>query len=235
MTATPQGFKSWRGIIDAYRDRMPVSDKTPGRHAARRQHAAGRRRRGCPSRPARRCYLKVEGANPTGSFKDRGHDGRDLEGRRGGRQGRRVRVDREHVGVGRGVRDARGHARGGDHSRRSRRAGQARAGAHPRCEGRADPRQLRRRAPRSFVELGERGGVTVVNSINPFRIEGQKSAAFEICDALGDAPDVHCIPVGNAGNITAYWKGYGEYAADAHHDARARACSASRPRDRRRS
>ena len=48
-------------------------------------------------------------------------------------------------------------------------------------------------------ELGERGGVTVVNSINPFRIEGQKTAAFEICDALGDAPDVHCIPVGNAG------------------------------------
>ena len=63
-------------------------------------------------------------------------------------------------------------------------------------------------------QLGERGGVTVVNSINPFRIEGQKTAAFEICDALGEAPDVHCIPVGNAGNITAYWKGYSEYAAD---------------------
>jgi threonine synthase len=63
-------------------------------------------------------------------------------------------------------------------------------------------------------QLGERGGVTVVNSINPFRIEGQKTAAFEICDALGDAPDVHCIPVGNAGNITAYWKGYSEFARD---------------------
>jgi threonine synthase len=62
--------------------------------------------------------------------------------------------------------------------------------------------------------LGERGGVTVVNSINPFRIEGQKTAAFEICDALGFAPDVHCIPVGNAGNITAYWRGYVEYARD---------------------
>src|SRR5690349_13348525 len=62
--------------------------------------------------------------------------------------------------------------------------------------------------------LGERGNVTVVNSINPYRIEGQKTAAFEICDALGDAPDVHCIPVGNAGNITAYWKGYSEYERD---------------------
>ena len=69
-------------------------------------------------------------------------------------------------------------------------------------------------ALRVVRELGERGGVTVVNSINPYRIEGQKTAAFEICDALGAAPDVHCIPVGNAGNITAYWKGYGEYARD---------------------
>ncbi|HXR42682.1 MAG TPA: threonine synthase, partial [Acidothermaceae bacterium] len=56
--------------------------------------------------------------------------------------------------------------------------------------------------------------VTLVNSVNPDRIEGQKTASFEIVDALGDAPDVHCLPVGNAGNITAYWKGYVEYAAD---------------------
>ena len=60
-------------------------------------------------------------------------------------------------------------------------------------------------------ELGERAPVTVVNSVNPFRIEGQKTGAFEIIDRLGDAPDVHCIPVGNAGNITAYWKGYLEF------------------------
>src|SRR5204862_3228071 len=60
-------------------------------------------------------------------------------------------------------------------------------------------------------QLGDREPVTVVNSINPFRIEGQKTGAFEIVDVLGDAPDVHCIPVGNAGNITAYWKGYREY------------------------
>ena len=59
-------------------------------------------------------------------------------------------------------------------------------------------------------ELGERPGVEVVNSVNPVRIEGQKTAAFEIVAALGDAPTVHCIPVGNAGNITAYWRGYSE-------------------------
>jgi threonine synthase len=56
--------------------------------------------------------------------------------------------------------------------------------------------------------------VALVNSVNPHRIEGQKTAAFEICDVLGRAPDVHCIPVGNAGNITAYWRGYQEYQRD---------------------
>jgi threonine synthase len=56
--------------------------------------------------------------------------------------------------------------------------------------------------------------VALVNSVNPVRIQGQKSASFEVCDALGRAPDVHCLPVGNAGNITAYWRGYREYAED---------------------
>jgi threonine synthase len=56
--------------------------------------------------------------------------------------------------------------------------------------------------------------ITLVNSVNPVRIDGQKTAAFEVCDVLGRAPDVHLLPVGNAGNITAYWQGYREYAAD---------------------
>ncbi len=62
-------------------------------------------------------------------------------------------------------------------------------------------------------EISENYPVTLVNSLNPYRIEGQKSAAFEICDALGDAPDYHVLPVGNAGNITAYWAGYKHYKA----------------------
>jgi threonine synthase len=62
-------------------------------------------------------------------------------------------------------------------------------------------------------KLAEAYPVELVNSVNPARIEGQKTAAFEIVDALGDAPDIHCLPVGNAGNITAYWQGYREYAA----------------------
>jgi threonine synthase len=68
-------------------------------------------------------------------------------------------------------------------------------------------------ALRIVRELGETGKVEVVNSINPARIEGQKTAAFEICDQLGRAPDFHFLPVGNAGNITAYWRGYKEYHA----------------------
>lgn len=60
-------------------------------------------------------------------------------------------------------------------------------------------------------EISGKYPVTLVNSVNPYRIEGQKSAAFEVCDALGDAPDCHVLPVGNAGNITAYWKGYKAY------------------------
>ena len=62
-------------------------------------------------------------------------------------------------------------------------------------------------------ELGESGDFTIVNSVNPDRISGQKTAAFEIIDELGDAPDFHLLPVGNAGNITAYWAGYREYRA----------------------
>jgi len=63
-------------------------------------------------------------------------------------------------------------------------------------------------------EIADHAPVTIVNSINPYRLQGQKTAAFEIIDDLGDAPDYHCLPVGNAGNISAYWMGYKEYSTD---------------------
>ena len=75
--------------------------------------------------------------------------------------------------------------------------------------------------------------MALVNSVNPDRLQGQKTAAFEIVDDLGDAPDVHCLPVGNAGNITAYWMGYTEYQRP--RGARRPGCSGSRPAARRRS
>src|SRR5213083_1251308 len=62
-------------------------------------------------------------------------------------------------------------------------------------------------------EISTKYGIILVNSVNPYRLEGQKTAAFEVCDQLGDAPNYHFLPVGNAGNITAYWAGYKEYKA----------------------
>jgi len=202
----------WRGIIQAYRDRLPVSDRTPvvtlneGNtplvDAPRLSDAVGAR-----------VMLKVEGANPTGSFKDRGMT---MAISKAAEEGAKVVVC---ASTGNTSASAAAYAA---------RAGMLAAVIIP--DGHVALGKLAQalihgakvvsirgsfdEALYVVRELGERGGVTVVNSINPFRIEGQKSAAFEICDALGDAPHVHCIPVGNAGNITAYWKGYTEYARD---------------------
>ena len=154
----------------------------------------------------------------------------DLEGGRGGRQGRRLRVDRQHVGVGRGVRGTRRADLRGVIPDGPRRAGQARAGAHPRRQGRADPRQLRRRARRRARARRARRRRRSSTRSTRSASKARRPPRSRSCDALGDAPDVHCIPVGNAGNITAYWKGYREYARRRPRDAQRRACSAGRPR-----
>jgi threonine synthase len=202
----------WAGIIEAYRARLPVTDKTPvvtlceGNtplvDAPRLSDAVGAR-----------VMLKVEGANPTGSFKDRGMT---MAISKAAEDGAKVVVC---ASTGNTSASAAAYAARADmlaaviipdgHVALGKLAQALIHGAKVvSIRGSFDD------ALHVVRELGERGGVTVVNSINPFRIEGQKTAAFEICDALGEAPDVHCIPVGNAGNITAYWKGYGEYAAD---------------------
>ncbi|HEX5097227.1 MAG TPA: threonine synthase, partial [Acidimicrobiia bacterium] len=202
----------WGGIIEAYRDRLPVNDKTP---------VVTLLEGNTPLVPAPRLsetvgasvFLKVEGLNPTGSFKDRGMT---VAMSKAAEEGAKVVVC---ASTGNTSASAAAYAA---------RAGMIAAVVIP--DGHVALGKLAQalihgarvvQIRGSFDDaldlvrtLGERGGVTVVNSINPFRIEGQKTAAFEICDALGDAPDVHCIPVGNAGNITAYWKGYGEYADD---------------------
>jgi threonine synthase len=202
----------WRGLIEEYRDRLPVTDQTPvvtlneGNTplvaAPRLSEVVGAE-----------VYLKVEGANPTGSFKDRGMT---VAISKAAEEGAKVVVC---ASTGNTSASAAAYAA---------RAGMLAAVIIP--DGHVALGKLAQAlihgakvvsirgsfddALRVVRELGERGGVTVVNSINPFRIEGQKTAAFEICDVLGRAPDVHCIPVGNAGNITAYWRGYGEYARD---------------------
>jgi threonine synthase len=202
----------WNGIIDAYRARLPVTEKTPlvtlceGNtplvDAPRLSDAVGAL-----------VMLKVEGANPTGSFKDRGMT---MAISKAAEDGAKVVVC---ASTGNTSASAAAYAARAEmlaaviipdgHVALGKLAQALIHGAKVvSIRGSFDD------ALRVVRELGERGGVTVVNSINPFRIEGQKTAAFEICDALGAAPDVHCIPVGNAGNITAYWKGYVEYASD---------------------
>jgi threonine synthase len=202
----------WRGIIEAYRDRLPVTEKTPvvTLHEGNTPLVEAIR---LSQEVDALVYLKVEGANPTGSFKDRGMT---VAMSKAVEDGAKVVVC---ASTGNTSASAAAYAT---------RAGLLAAVIIP--EGHVALGKLAQalihgakvvQVKGSFDDalhlvraLGERGGVTVVNSINPFRVEGQKTAAFEICDALGDAPDAHCMPVGNAGNITAYWKGYCEYRAD---------------------
>lgn len=202
----------WTGLINAYRDRLPVTDRTPVVTLNEGNTPLLDAPR-LSERVGARVLLKIEGANPTGSFKDRGmtvaiskaaEDGAKVVACAStGNTSASAAAYAARAGMVAAVIIPDGHVALGK---------LAQALIHGAkvvpVRGSFDD------ALNLVRQLGERGGVTIVNSINPFRIEGQKTAAFEICDALGEAPDVHCIPVGNAGNITAYWKGYGEYATD---------------------
>ena len=201
--------KQWNGVIAEYRDLLPVTADTPvitlGEGGTPLVRAATlSAMTGCE------VYLKVEAGNPTGSFKDRGMT---------------VAVS---AAVGRGATAVICASTGNTSA--SAAAYAAKAGLTCAVL-----------VPRGNIALGKLAQalvhgarllqvdgnfddclelvrklavdypVALVNSVNPDRLEGQKTAAFEVVDALGDAPDVHCLPVGNAGNISAYWKGYTEY------------------------
>jgi threonine synthase len=199
----------WRGVIEEYRPYLPVSTVTPVvtlKEGGTPLLAASR----LSERVGAQVWLKFEGANPTGSFKDRGMT----------------------VAISKALEEGAKAVVCGSTGNTSASAAAYAARAGLTCavlipEGYIalgklaqalihGARVLQIRANFDVAldivrRLGDTAPVTVVNSINPYRIEGQKTGAFEIVDVLGDAPDVHCIPVGNAGNITAYWKGYREY------------------------
>jgi threonine synthase len=205
-------IRPWPGLIEAYGDRLPVTDRTPNVTLCEG---------GTPLIPARELsrrtgsevYLKVEGANPTGSFKDRGMTVAISKAAEDGAQAVIC------ASTGNTSASAAAYAvRAGMTcavlvpSGKIALGKMAQALVHGakllQVDGNFDDcLELARKLAVDYP-------VALVNSVNPFRIEGQKTAAFEICDVLGRAPDVHCIPVGNAGNITAYWKGYQEYADD---------------------
>ena len=206
------GAHVWRGVIEEYRDRLPVDDQTPvislaegGTPLVRAQRVSEHTR--CE------VWLKVEGANPTGSFKDRGMT---MAISKAAQEGSKAVIC---ASTGNTSASAAAYAV---------RAGMVCAVLVP--EGKIAMGKLAQALVHGAVllqvdgnfddclvlamDLSEHYPVALVNSVNPVRIEGQKTASFEIVDQLGDAPDIHCLPVGNAGNITAYWKGYVEYAAD---------------------
>ena len=215
MTTTSIHTKAhpqWRGIIEEYRDRLQVTDKTPivslregGTPLVRANVLSART--GCD------VWLKVEGANPTGSFKDRGMtmaiSKAAEEGAKAvicastGNTSASAAAYAVRAGMVCAVLVPQGKIALGKMSQ---------ALAHGarllQVEGNFDDCLTLAR------DLSENYPVALVNSVNPDRIEGQKTASFEIVDMLGDAPDIHVLPVGNAGNITAYWKGYREYTAD---------------------
>ena len=199
----------WRGVIAEYRDRLPVSSATP---------IISLCEGGTPLVHAETIskmlnndvWLKYEGANPTGSFKDRGMT---------------MAISKAAEAGSKAVICASTGNTSASAAAYATKAGMrpvvlvpqgkiamgklAQAIAHGakllQVDGNFDDCLTLAR------ELSDRYPVALVNSVNPFRIEGQKTASFEIIDALGFAPDLHVLPVGNAGNITAYWKGYQEY------------------------
>ncbi len=204
-------WRGWPGIIRAYETFLPVSGATP---------VVTLREGGTPLLEAPRLservgadvFLKIEGANPTGSFKDRGMTvaiSKALEeGAKAvvcastGNTSASAAAYAARAGLRCAVLIPDGHIALGKLAQALVHGAQV-----VQVRGNFDE------ALRIVRDLPERAPVVVVNSVNPYRIEGQKTGAFEIVDALGDAPDLHCIPVGNAGNITAYWRGYCEYRA----------------------
>ena len=210
----------WRGLIEEYRDRLPVTSKTPvitlREGGTPLVHAdALSELTGCD------VWLKFDGANPTGSFKDRGMT---MAISKAAEAGAKVVIC---ASTGNTSASATAYAAKAQMTSavlvpegKIAMGKLAQALVHGakllQVQGNFDDCLTLARA------LSEQYPVALVNSVNPDRIEGQKTAAFEIVDQLGKAPDLHCLPVGNAGNITAYWKGYSEYAADG--------IAASRPR-----
>ena len=204
-----KGAHQWRGVITEYRKWLPVTDQTP---------VISLREGGTPLVYAEvlskmlgnEIWLKVEGTNPTGSFKDRGMT---MAISKAAEDGAKAVIC---ASTGNTSASAAAYA--------------TKAGMQPVVlvpEGKIAMGKLAQAIAHGSTllqvkgnfddcltlakELSENYPVALVNSVNPYRIEGQKTAAFEVIDLLGYAPDIHVLPVGNAGNITAYWKGYQEY------------------------
>jgi len=202
----------WRGVIEEYRDRLPIGPNdivvTLGEGGTPLVYACE-----LSERTGAKVYLKVEGMNPTGSFKDRGMTMAITDA---AQKGARAVIC---ASTGNTSASAAAYAT---------KAGMKSAVLVP--QGKIAMGKLAQAVIHGATilqidgnfddclniarDLAENYPIALVNSVNPARLQGQKTAAFEIVDALGDAPDIHCLPVGNAGNISAYWMGFTEYKND---------------------
>ena len=199
----------WKGLIETYRDYLPVSETTPV-ITLNEGNTPLVEAKWLSEHTGAQVWLKYEGLNPTGSFKDRGMT---------------MAITKAHEAGSKAVICASTGNTSASMAAYAARAGMkgyilvpggyvalgklSQAMAHGAqvvpIQGNFDV------ALELVREICERKPITLVNSINPFRIDGQQTGAFEVCDQLGFAPDILAIPVGNAGNITAYWKGFKTY------------------------
>jgi len=201
----------YQGLINKYREYLPVSDATPvvtlnegNTPLIKAENLA--KKIGLEAN----IYLKFDGCNPTGSFKDRGMTMAVTKAKESGSKAiicastGNTSAAAAAYGAKAGLRTLvlipDGYIALGKLSQAMMYGAEIIA-----IQGNFD------KALEFVREISDKYSITLVNSVNPYRIEGQKTAAFEVCDALGKAPEYHFIPVGNAGNITAYWKGFKEY------------------------
>jgi threonine synthase len=201
----------WKGIIDKYRDYLPVTDKTPiitlheGNTPLIKADNFSKSIGG-----ELEIYMKYEGMNPTGSFKDRGmtmaiskaveEGSKAVMCASTGNTSASAAAYSARAGIDCIVLIPEGNIALGKLSQALMHGARVVS-----VQGNFDD------ALEMVKAITDKHPITLVNSINPYRIEGQKTGSFEICDVFGKAPDYHAIPVGNAGNITSYWKGYKEY------------------------
>lgn len=201
----------YQGLINRYKEYLPVTETTPivtlnegNTPLIKAENLA--KKIGLEAN----IYLKFDGCNPTGSFKDRGMTMAVTKAKESGSQAiicastGNTSASAAAYGAKAGLRTLvlipDGYIALGKLSQAMMYGAEIIA-----IQGNFD------KALEFVRKISEEYPITLVNSVNPYRIEGQKTAAFEVCDALGKAPEYHFIPVGNAGNITAYWKGYKEY------------------------
>lgn len=209
--ATPSPTRGWPGLIEAYRSYLPVTDATP----VVTLHEGNTPLIPAPAIASRigknvRVYVKYDGLNPTGSFKDRGMTMAVSKAKEAGAEAVIC------ASTGNTSAAAAAYARRGGmkafvlipdgYVALGKLAQALLYGAEVLAiQGNFD------RALELVRDMAKTYPITLVNSVNPFRLQGQKTGAYEVVDVLGNAPDWLCIPVGNAGNITAYWMGFCEY------------------------